>query len=146
VEVAQEGDEDRPPWHWSAIGTVAIFMAWLPLAFMVNGALSRLAPGDAVAVSPAARAAMVIVNLAAFALACFGGGFLVGRFGGQAGRREATVSGFAAASIACVLTATRTFQASVAAVVVWLLLLGALIAVGAGASRAGGDLGLKKRR
>jgi hypothetical protein len=89
---------------------------------------------------------MVLANVAAFALACFGGGFLIGRFGGQAGRREATVSGLAVAAIACVFTATQTFQVGVAAVLVWLLLGALMVAVGAGAARAGGALGLKKRR
>jgi hypothetical protein len=46
VEVADESDEDRPPWHWSAIGAVAIFIAWLPLAYIVNGPLGRLSRAE----------------------------------------------------------------------------------------------------
>ncbi len=80
VEVADESDEDRPPWHWSAIGAVAVFIAWLPLAYIVNGPLGRLFDGGR-----GAPVAAVTLNVAAFAAAAFGGGYLVGRFGGRAG-------------------------------------------------------------
>ncbi len=41
--------------------------------------------------------------LLAFAIACFAGGFLVGRFGAKAGAKEATVAGFLAAAVAWAL-------------------------------------------
>jgi hypothetical protein len=141
VEVASEVDEDRPPWHWSAIGVVAIFVAWLPLAFLVSAAVKRLLPAGEP--GGGAQAAMVLVNAAAFALACFGGGFLVGRFGARAGRREATVSGAATAVLAWALAA---LQGARSALLVWILLLALLVAIGAGAARAGGAFGIARRR
>ncbi len=30
-----EGEvEDRPPWHWAAIGALLVFVLWLPLAMV----------------------------------------------------------------------------------------------------------------
>jgi hypothetical protein len=131
VEVAAEGDEDRPPWHWSVIGGVGVFVLWLPLAFVINGALAgRAEPG----------AALVGLNAAAFALASFTSGFLVGRFGGSAGRREATVSGAAAGAVAWLAALTR------GGLLVWVILLAVLVGLGAGAARAGGALGVARRK
>jgi hypothetical protein len=142
-EVADESDVERPPWHWSAIGAVAIFVFWLPLTFL-TAALGKHLLGEAAepgAAPLATRLTMAGVNLIVFALASFGGGALVGRFGGKAGLKEATVAGLATAAVA---------WTTIAAQGVGLMLAGALllllIAVGAGASRAGGFVGLKQRR
>jgi tRNA-(ms[2]io[6]A)-hydroxylase len=133
VEVAAEGDEDRPPWHWSAIGAVGVFVLWLPLALVINGALA----------GPRTEgAAPAILNGAAFALAAFVSGFLVGRFGGRAGRREATLGGVAAAATAWIIAASQGARGPVT----WLLVLAILVGVGGGAARAGGALGVARRR
>lgn len=74
--------EERPPWHWVLIGTGFVITIWLPLvmiAVWIGGALP------------------VLLSLA---LACGAGGALVGRFGGRAGVREATLSGVVAAACA----------------------------------------------
>jgi tRNA-(ms[2]io[6]A)-hydroxylase len=145
VEVAEESDEERPPWHWSAIGAVAIFVLWLPLTFLTAALGKHLLAGatDPGEAHPSAHLAIAGLNLLAFALAALGGGALVGRFGATAGLKEATVAGFATGSIAW---ATIAFQGA------WLPLwtAGALLVLlavtGAGASRAGGWLGLRGRR
>ncbi len=130
-EVAAPGDEDRPPWHWSAIGAVGVFVLWLPLALLINGALTGV--GQAVAAA---------LNAAAFALAAFASGFLVGRFGGSAGRREATVSGMAAGATAWLIAASQGMRGAVT----WALLLAIIVALGGGAARVGGALGVSKRK
>jgi len=129
-DVADEADLERPPWHWSAIGAVAIFVLWWPLTFL-TGALDQPMLGDVAAAA---------VNLLGFVLAAFGGGAIVGRFGGKAGLKEATVAGVAPAVILCVMVALQGTPLGLSAV-----LLVVLVAAGAGASRAGGWLGLRKR-
>lgn len=141
-DVADEADEDRPPWHWSGFGAVGVFVLWMPLAFLVNGLLQGA--GDA-------QGARIALNAAAFALACCGAGFLVGRFSGKAGRREATVAGFVAAAVACAFTVALTaaqgrMRGSVLTVVTWALIFAAMTSLGAGAARAGGALGVRRRR
>ena len=143
AEVADESDMERPPWHWSAIGTVAIFVIWLPLTFL-TAVLGRRLLGDAAepaAASLAARFGLAALNLLVFALASFGGGALVGRFGGKAGLKEATVAGFATAAIAWATIAAQGVTLMLAAA-----MLAVLITIGAGAARVGGFVGLKQRR
>ncbi len=140
VEVADPGDEDRPPWHWSAIGAIGVFVFWLPLILAVNGALSPRAPLPGALPGPGP--AWVGLNAAAFALASFGSGFLVGRYGGKAGRREAMVGGAAAAATAWLAAASQGARGPVT----WALLLAVLVALGGGAARAGGALGVAGRK
>jgi tRNA-(ms[2]io[6]A)-hydroxylase len=135
VDVAQPEDEDRPPWHWSAIGVVGIFVFWLPLAAIVNGVLGART-----------GAITVLLNALAFALASFGAGLLVGRYGAKAGRREAAVSGCAAALTASLVALPQSLQAGAGGVVTWLLLLAVLGAIGGGAAWAGGAIGVSRRR
>ncbi len=130
VEVAAEDDEDRPPWHWSAIAALGVFVFWLPLILALNGAL------------PGPGAVWVSLNAAAFALACAVSGFLVGRYGGKAGPREAMVGGAAAAATAWLAAATQGMRGPLT----WALLLAVLVALGGGAARAGGALGLARRK
>ncbi len=137
VEVADESDEDRPPWHWSAIGAVAVFLAWLPLAYIVNGPLGGLFSGGMVA-----KIAAVALNVAAFVIGSFAGGYLVGRFGGRAGVKEATVGGVAASVIAWALAAAQARSG----VLVWIMLLTGMAMLGAGAGRVGGAVGLRGRK
>ena len=145
IDVADEADEDRPPWHWSGFGAIGVLVLWLPLAFIVNGLLKGA--GDAVdAVDLRVEVAMIALNAAAFALASFGAGFLVGRFSGKAGRREATVAGLAAAAVAWGLAAVQGLRADLVTVVTWALILAVMSTLGAGAGRAGGALGVRRRK
>src|SRR4051812_15465858 len=41
-ESSEEADEARPPWHWVGFGTVAMFAAWLPLAYVAGAASARV--------------------------------------------------------------------------------------------------------
>ncbi|WP_437894707.1 hypothetical protein [Sorangium sp. So ce124] len=135
--------EDRPPWHWIALGTVAIFIAWLPLAGLVNTLLRKMIErtGDAGA-EGSVRLAMVGLNVIAFALAGVAGGYLVGRFGGRAGRREAAASGAVVAALAWALALA---EGAPAGALGWALLLVVVVTIGSAASYAGGSAGLRSR-
>ena len=114
-----EGDEppeDRPPWHWSAICVLFNFVLWVPLSLLAQ----PLATVSARALSPAGDVKITsIVTVAAHVAITLGvgstaSGALVGRFGGQAGPREAALGGLAAAALACLLTATQVGAPSAA--------------------------------
>jgi len=144
-EVADESDIERPAWHWSAIGVVAIFVLWLPLTF-ITAALSKrlLAEATEEGAAPiSARLGVAGMNLLAFALASFLGGAIIGRFGGSAGLKEATVAGLVTASIGW---ATIAFSGAGLTLSGGAALLLLLIAVGAAAARGGGAVGLRQRR
>ncbi|MGK3985056.1 hypothetical protein WME99_18555 [Sorangium sp. So ce136] len=135
--------EDRPPWHWIALGTVAMFIAWLPLAGLVNTLLRRMLERAGDAGAPTwVRFAMVGLNVVAFALAGVAGGYLVGRFGGRAGRREAAASGAVVATLAWALALA---EGAPPGALVWALLLVVMVAIGSAASYAGGSAGLRAR-
>lgn len=105
-----EETEPRPPWHWIGFGVVAIFAAWLPLAYLGGEASSRVMRGrfgaDAskesielalAAMTAAERARLMatvaLPSIAGLAVAAFGGGYVVGRFGDRTGAREAGIAG-----------------------------------------------------
>jgi tRNA-(ms[2]io[6]A)-hydroxylase len=134
VEVKEPEDEDRPPWHWSGIGAVGVFVFWMPLAMLVNGVLGVRT-----------GVAAMLLNAAAFALACFGAGLVVGRFGGQAGRREAMVSGLVAAAIAWLVTSAPSLRGDGRVVLTLGIVLAVLAAIGAGAAWVGGAIGVARR-
>lgn len=135
--------EERPPWHWVALGTMATFIAWLPLAGLTNTLLRQALERADTAETPASiRIAMVGFNVLAFVLAGLAGGFLVGRFGGRAGGREATASGVVVAAIAW---AIALGQGAPAGVLGWTMLLVVMVSLGGGASYAGGRAGLRVR-
>lgn len=149
-------DDERPAWHWIGFGTVAIFAAWLPLAYVAQAATRSLAArwfaeaaalgaaapdaeGSAAlaraldAMTPAERALRMTVlaspNALAFALAAFGGGFLVGRFARHGGPREAALSGACAAFVAVVIAwggASLVYAATAAVIVVLAVAFAAL--------------------
>ena len=140
---AEEPDEERPPWHWAGLGTVAIFIAWLPLAGLVSALLRRALEGqEEGSASRWIQVAIVGLHVAAFFAAGAAGGFLVGRFGGRAGLREATASGVIAAALAWALAVS---QGAPAGVLGWAILLVVLATLGAAAARAGGSAGVRRR-
>lgn len=115
-----EPEDVRPPWHWVGFGTVAIFAGWLPLAYVAGSVSAKVmsarfgegASRDAIDLALAAMtssersklvATVALPGLLALALASFGGGFIVGRFGAGTGVREAAMSGGVAAFIASAL-------------------------------------------
>jgi tRNA-(ms[2]io[6]A)-hydroxylase len=93
--------EARRPWQWVAFGTVMIFIAWLPLAYVGTTLVARAADG-AGGLHPAAPLVAMLVPLV---VASAAGGFLVGRFGRPAGVREALLSGLSTGLVAIALTA-----------------------------------------
>ncbi|MBX3210683.1 MAG: hypothetical protein KF850_01475 [Labilithrix sp.] len=111
-------DETRPPWHWAGFGTVAIFAGWLPLAYVAGAVSARVmaarfgedASRDAIdlalsAMSAGERARLMatvaLPSVLGLALAAFGGGVVVGRFGsGAQPARVAAVSGAMTALVA----------------------------------------------
>lgn len=134
-------EEDRPAWHWAAIGTIALFLAWLPLLFLAHAAIAPLVPTDPVSAPPRAQAALIAVDLIALALASFVAGYLVGRVGARTTPREAMVSGFSAALLAWLVGVAGLRDRPVA----WLLVLVVLLAVAGGFARLGGRRGRRAR-
>jgi tRNA-(ms[2]io[6]A)-hydroxylase len=113
-------DDERPPWHWVGFGSIAIFAAWLPLAYLATAAQARIVSRFAEASSPeaiadaiqraapqdVARLRFAILLLLALPLAAgaLGGGFVVGRWSRSAGVREAALAGLATALMTCALS------------------------------------------
>lgn len=152
---AEEDGEPRPPWHWVGFGTVLIFAAWLPLAYVGGAVQARMlaskfgegASKDQIDLAVAAMTASERAELAlsqaipgvlALALAAFAGGVVVGRFGAGAGARESARAGGLTAAIATAL-AFRGFTVAT--------LVSALVtfAVAIGFAAWGGRVGAKKK-
>jgi tRNA-(ms[2]io[6]A)-hydroxylase len=139
----EETDEERPPWHWAGLGTVAIFIVWLPLAGLASALLRRALEGSSADAAPRSiQVPMVALHIAAFCAAGAAGGLLVGRFGGRAGLREATASGVIAAALAWTLAIS---QGALAGGLGWAILLLVMATLGGAAAHAGGRAGLHRR-
>lgn len=151
----QPAEEPRPPWHWVGFGAVAIIAAWLPLAYVGAGVSARVmasrfgagASQEAIelalgAMSAAERARLMALvalpSVLGLAVAAFGGGFVVGRFGERTTAREAALSGVVVALVACAMAWAGP---------TWGALLGALVmlAVASGFAAWGGRLGASGR-
>lgn len=133
----------RPPWHWTAIGVVVIYLVWLPLAGLINSfVLNTFFEGmDSTTIGLAplkARIILIGLNAAAFVLSSFAGGFMVGRFGKEAGLREATLSGIVAATIAWALAFVPSPSP---ALLVWTLVLLSMLILGALGAYGGAKIG-----
>jgi tRNA-(ms[2]io[6]A)-hydroxylase len=113
-KVEDEG-EPRPGWHWVGFGAVAIFVAWLPLAWVAEAIGRRLVgsklPGGEAALAELSRSerlsvlAMIALPQAlALAIASAGGGFLVTRFGRETKARDAAFAGACVGLLALGLT------------------------------------------
>lgn len=141
----QEDEEPlpRPPWHWTAIGVVAIYLVWLPLAGLINSFVMKTffdgMDSTMLHYAPlSSRVILIGLNAIAFILSAFAGGYLVGRFGKGAGHREATLCGVVAAGLAWALAYAPSPSGSV---LIWGLLLICMLGMGAlgayGGARAG---------
>jgi tRNA-(ms[2]io[6]A)-hydroxylase len=146
-ESPPQDDEERPPWHWAGFGVVAIFAAWVPLSY-IGGAISNrliagVTPEQMQNASDSERAKLMLMialpTLLALALASFGGGYIVGRFGTGPGPRIGMVSGGVVAIIAVVLARTIMTPTVLA---ISLVVVGA---VAIGFAGLGGKLGMKRR-
>lgn len=110
----EDQDPPRPPLHWVGFGAVAVIALWLPLAAIAEAikkravfsyigdrsgemdteiALASLSQEDHARLS----AWVFGLPLVALALASIGGGYLIGRYGGAAGHREAALAAALAA-------------------------------------------------
>ncbi|HEU4411242.1 MAG TPA: hypothetical protein VFS43_38670 [Polyangiaceae bacterium] len=150
-------DEERPPWHWSGIGAVLTFSFWLPLAWagalLSQRWLARLIPGEgpeAIATflgqaSGRERALIRASLVAPGLLSCFASaalaGFIVGRFGGKAGPKEAAVGGLVAGTFASALAAAGEGGGLVALLWLWPPIAG----LGLLGGYLGGRLGRRRR-
>lgn len=137
-----EDDEPRPPWHWVGFGTVAIFAAWLPLAYVAGAVSAKImaarfgadASKDAIDLALSAMtsgerarlmATVALPSIVGLAIAAFGGGFVVGRFGTGTGTREAAMSGGVTAFIASAMAfAGFTAATFIAAAVTFAVAIG----------------------
>jgi tRNA-(ms[2]io[6]A)-hydroxylase len=184
LPVLQPKDDDgvpRPPWQWSALGGVATFLAFVPLAFgavtLARRTHAAYIPTSDPAEVQRAVAAMtasqrlwlgvltVLGPFVALAVSSFAGGLFVGRFGGEAGKKEAALGGLVAASV-CSLVSAGQFVSGPGAhgcaaavgrdgatvalhwgdVAGWLLTSAVLFTVGGIAAYFGGALGVRLRR
>jgi hypothetical protein len=147
----------RPRWHWVGIGAGLTLTLWAPLVLVVAPLGVRLSarvlgrPVDDFA-SPATRLSpreLSIVGalsaaplLLAFALAAFGAGALVGRFGGRAGPPQAALGAALAAALATGAALAARIGISGISAVAGLVALA--LAGGLGGS-LGGSFGFRKR-
>ena len=113
-KIEEEG-EPRPAWHWAGFGAVAIFVAWLPLAWVAEAVgrrlvASKVAGGEAALAGLSrserisALAMIALPQALALALASVGGGFLVTRFGQGTKARDAAFAGACVGLLALGLT------------------------------------------
>jgi hypothetical protein len=129
LPVLQESTSDdalaasRPPWQWTVIGAGLVTTIWLPLSVIA---------------APFGAAAL----LGSFALAGFGGGALVGRFGGRARAKEAGISAVLAAFL---VTSVGVLGGSGLSPLGILLASAALGTVGGIAGFTGGRFGVRRR-
>jgi tRNA-(ms[2]io[6]A)-hydroxylase len=164
LPVLQPKDDDgvpRPPWQWSALGGIATFLAFVPLAFgavtLARRTHAAYIPTSDPAEVQRAVAAMtasqrlwlgvltVLGPFVALAVSSFAGGLFVGRFGGEAGKKEAAVGGLVAASVGSLIAGTQ-FVSQPGGVAVWLLTSAVLFTVGGIAAYFGGAFGVRLRR
>lgn len=133
---ADEGEPERPPWQWIALGGVTTLAVWLPLAAFVGSVFA----GSADRVAPAAA------HVVAEGLGGFAGGVLVGRFGGAGvGAREATLGAVVAAAGACAMVLVQPGAAAVAGVVALAVVVALVLGIAAAGGRAGAALGRRLR-
>jgi hypothetical protein len=139
---AEAEEPARPPWHWVGFGAVAIFVVWLPLAYVAEAVSRRLTAGALEHAETLSRhdrlvllARIAAPQALALVLASVAGGFLVTRFGKGTRGRDAAFAGLAVGLLALGLTFAQAGP-SVAPIVVPLL--------AAASAAAGGALGKRK--
>ena len=153
-------EEERPAWHWSGIGGVALLLFFWPLSFLANAyakhVLARLVPTGDASATKAAVAAMsasdrvwlsvvvVIGPMLALALSSLLSGLLVGRFGGDAGKREALVGGIGAACLLALISLSQSLSKG-GSVENWLLTATVVLGLAGLSAYGGARLGLRLR-
>lgn len=158
IDEAEEEAYERPAWHWVVIGAVGAFLFFV-LGLQVAQWLARreimrlVGEGDAAVVRRAllTGAQEAYLNLLVYGLpllcllASTGfGGLLVGRFGGRAQLREATLCGTASGALTAAIAATSMWPRG--EVRAWLAAAVILLVVGTLGAWLGGKRGLKRRK
>lgn len=157
----EDEGEPRPPWQWSVLGGVATLLVLLPLSMLASWyarrTYSAYVPGTTPEeVQGAVRAltggqrlwlgVLVVVGpIAALAVASFVGGLFVGRFGGDAGKREAAVGASLAAAVAASVAA-REMVLQPNGALLWLFTASVLFVVAGVFGYLGGFVGWHRRR
>lgn len=157
LQPKDDEEEERPPWHWSAIGMVAIFLLWLPLAYLsqrwVEARYAALGTAEQAAeafqaMSPWMRLSfgvhVVLGPILSLVLACFAGGAFVARFGADAGKNEAMAAGLAVATIASLIGAWQMLPSG--AWDAWGLSAAVMLVSAGAAARGGAWLVLRRKR
>jgi hypothetical protein len=147
IKESEPEDEPKPGWHWIGFGALAIFVAWLPLAYIGEAVSRRLVvgklgpgPTNLDGLSRAERLSVLAMmagpQMVALIVAGVGGGFLVTRFGRGTRRRDAAFAGLAVGLLALGLTYAQV-GVSLAALVVPCL--------AAGSAALGGVVGNRRK-
>ncbi len=115
-----DAPEERPAWHWVVLGGVAILLAWLMLAAIVNAIFAN-----------AGSRTGLVVNAVALLLSGVVGGAMIGKFGTRAAARHAALAGGVTAAFGCGLA----LRGSTGGVLVWIVtfVIAAALAVGGAA-------------
>lgn len=157
LDEAEEEAYERPAWHWVVIGAVGAFLFFvlgLQVAqwFARREILRLVGEGDAAVVRRAllTGAQEVYLNVVVYGLpllclllSTWFGGMLVGRFGGRAQLKEATLSGTATGVLTAAIAATSMWGRGEWKA--WLAASLILLAVGTLGAWRGGKRGLKRR-
>jgi hypothetical protein len=131
----------RPAWSWVLIGGVLVVIFFLPASLAGLWLGARLS-GHFAENEAAARLAGAVPQIAAFALASWCGGALVGRFGGSTRPRHGLTAGALGASFAFVPSLLGRVPSSVA-----VALGGGLVLIGLGSllGWVGARYGIRRR-
>ncbi len=141
---AHEEDVERPPWHWSVIGAIAVLIGWLLLGMLSQLVLSHFYPwlGDPLAGGGTARGGFVAAGSISLVLASFAGGVFVGRFGARARAPQAALAGALAILPPWLILAVGAPADAMPLLVVVLVVLAG---IGAAFAYAGGRVGIRLR-
>ncbi len=158
LDEAEEEAYERPAWHWVVIGAVGAFLFFLlglqvAQWFAQREIMRLVGEGDAAVVRRALLTGgqEVYLNLVVYGLpllcllvSTWFGGLLVGRFGGRAQLREATLSGTATGALTAAIAATSMWSRG--ELRAWLAAAIILLAVGTLGAWRGAKRGLKRRK
>lgn len=115
-----ESEPKLPLWQWSALGVALSFALWIPLAALAQAAANRLVAqavggmGSGEELAQAAKlltegeqqrlsAQFLILHVAALSLSTFGGGYVVGKYGGDGSVKAAVGCGILVAAFGATL-------------------------------------------